>query len=185
MERAGNRISIDIRKNGVFIEKREFEEGTPLLKIAELYDNDKECRILIANNGKKIRELHKLLSVQDKYLDFYTLENYEGYRTLERALVYIFVRAACEIYGMESYIKVEHSLDKGLYCEVDPYIGRIDDTSAEKIKEKMEKIVAADEPFEISISCSACPNVKSVEIHTTNNISDCEYLLKNNQMYLS
>ncbi|MBQ4340613.1 MAG: nucleoside kinase [Firmicutes bacterium] len=148
MERVGNRISIDIKKNGAYIESREFEEGTPLFKIAELYDNDKECRILIANNGRKIQELHKPLSAQDKFLDFYTLENYEGYRTLERALVYLFVRAACELFGMESYIKVEHSLDKGLYCEVDPYIGRIEDSSAGKIKEKMDKIVAADEPFE-------------------------------------
>ncbi|MDO4481480.1 MAG: nucleoside kinase [Bacillota bacterium] len=148
MEKTVKMIKKEIRKNGKFMETRELAEGTPLKEIARDYDDNKNCVILAARNGKKIHELSKTLEEDDKFIDFLTAEHYYGYRTLERALTFVFVRAAYEIFGRESKVKIEHSLDKGLYCEVEPYEGWIDEASAEKVRERMQEIIDRDEPFE-------------------------------------
>ena len=148
MEKTVKKIKTEIRKNGIFIETRELPEGTPLKEIAQEYDDNEKCVILAARNQKKVHELSKVLEEGDKFIDFLTAEHFYGYRTLERALIFVFVRAAYEIFGLESKIKIEHSLDKGLYCEVEPYQGWIDDESAEKIRQRMQEIIDGDEPFE-------------------------------------
>ena len=148
MENTGKMITLQIKKNGKFVEEKQYKKGTLLADIAKEYDDDSICRILVANTGNRIVELHKRLDADSGYIDFLTAENFHGYRCLERALIFIFVRTVCEICGVKTEVKIEHSLDKGLYCEITPYIGWLDEEMLKKIKERMQNIIEADEKFE-------------------------------------
>ncbi len=142
------RVNLIIKKNGKFIENLEVDAGTRLGDIGQKYDTDPSCRILVVSTGNRIRELSDELRATTKSLDFLTAESFEGFRAIERALSFILVRAVGEIAGAKSVIKIEHALDKGLFCEIEPYLGWLDEEMIEKIKERMQFIIAADEPFE-------------------------------------
>lgn len=122
-------------------------EGTTLLELSKEYDTDLDCRILAADVEREILELYEPIT-KDCSIEFLTGTNKHGYRILERALSFIFVRAACEVYGAESEIKIEHSLDKGLYCEIAPQKGIVDQTSVAKMQETMRQIIDQDDAFE-------------------------------------
>jgi len=74
------------------------------------------------------------------------LSEEDGIRAYMRSLSFVFIRA-CEEILSDCKVSVEHSLGKGLYCEVH-YNRQIDETDIEKIQSRMREIIDEDTPFE-------------------------------------
>lgn len=75
------------------------------------------------------------------------LSNQDGIRVYSRSLSLVLVRAAAEVYP-ESSVHIEHSLSKGLYCEIkfpDNRVFTEEDLAA--IQHRMTQIIDADEPI--------------------------------------
>ena len=147
-EKEKKMVKLEILKNGEKIDEVEAAVGTPFMELAKPYDKDPKCRILICLTGYRIRELFRTVEEDHTSVDFLTAENFNGYRAMERALVFILVRAVCDLYGLESVVRVQYSLDKGVLCNIQPYIGWLDEKAVDQIRERMKEIIAADEKFE-------------------------------------
>lgn len=139
-------IKVQIKFDGKEWEKT-VPEGTTLLELSREFDTDSECRILAAKMEREIEELFMPVT-KACTIEFLTGASLDGYRILERALSFIFVRAANEVFGKESVVKIEHSLDKGLYCEIEPQQGTVNAESVAQVQKVMREIVELDDAFE-------------------------------------
>lgn len=75
---------------------------------------------------------------------FIDLSSELGMRIYARSLSFVFIRAAKEIIPQCS-VSVEHSMAKGLYCEIKGKTLTLD--LIKKIERRMQEIIAADEPI--------------------------------------
>ncbi|PAB60752.1 nucleoside kinase [Anaeromicrobium sediminis] len=116
----------------------EVNEGTKILDIMEDLKPKKESVIVAAKIENELRELNYRLkeSCELKFLD---LTDSDGYRIYRRSLSFVFIRAAKEILS-GARISVEHSLSKGLYCEIH-YKRPISEDDVTRIEERMKEIV--------------------------------------------
>ncbi len=94
--------------------------------------------------GQTIKELSYALT-SDQEIQLLDLSHMDGLRIYQRGLIFVLVRAAKELYEGVSVV-VQHSLNRGLYLEFksDEVIGAAQILA---IKERMQAIIAADEPF--------------------------------------
>ena len=81
----------------------------------------------------------------NKDVEFLDITNPSGMRTYVRSLFFILVKAVEELYPQGS-ISLEHPISKGYFCKlhIDRTIG-LDDV--QRIKQKMQEIIAADIPY--------------------------------------
>ena len=93
-------------------------------------------------------ELYELTSTVDMPAEvrFLDLTHVEGRRIYQRSLTFLLIHAVYELFP-EAVIKVEHSLGKGLYCEIEkkPELNA-QDVSA--IGERMRHLVSLDLPIQ-------------------------------------
>lgn len=125
-------------------EKREYEAGTSLLTISREFGQSYATPIVAAKVNNDIRDLQTALR-EDCLVEFLDLATDEGLRVYQRSLVFVMIMAVKELYP-EGEVTVEHSLSKGLYCEL--HLGR--ELTAEdvaSIQERMAAIVAEGRPF--------------------------------------
>jgi len=118
--------------------------GLSLEEIVKRIYPDREIPIVGARICNEIREL-SYTPEKSCELHFLDLRDEDGIRIYLRGLCFIFIRAARELFP-GSRITIEHSLSKGLYCEIHwkrPITPR--DISA--VEKRMNEIVEADEPF--------------------------------------
>ncbi|MEW6622843.1 MAG: nucleoside kinase [Bacillota bacterium] len=78
-------------------------------------------------------------------IKFYDLTSQLGLSVYVRSLSFLFIRAAREVLP-NCRVMVEHSLAKGLYCEIKG--GHLTGSLVKEIEQRMKEIVDADEPFE-------------------------------------
>ena len=115
--------------------------GVRLQVIAALVDN-------------KLKELANHLMMFHQ-VEFIAYNHADGRRSYLRSLCFVLQKAIRELYP-EKLLVIDHSLPSGLYCELHertrmedgrprPYFLR--DEELDRIKEKMQEIVAADLPF--------------------------------------
>ncbi len=92
-------------------------------------------------------ELHELTAIVEApaTVQFLDLTLKEGRRIYRRSLTFLFITAAFELFP-DAAIKVEHSLGKGLYCEIDksPLLSAGDVAA---IEQRMRQLVKADLPL--------------------------------------
>ena len=81
----------------------------------------------------------------NKDIEFLDITSSSGMRTYVRSLFFILVKAVEELYPQGS-ISLEHPISKGYFCKlhIDRTIG-LDDV--QRIKQKMQEIIAADIPY--------------------------------------
>ncbi|MCT4593002.1 MAG: nucleoside kinase [Anaeromicrobium sp.] len=122
----------------------EVNKGTEILDIIEKIKPEKESVIVVAKIGNELRELNYRLkeSCELKLLD---LTDSDGYRIYRRSLSFVFIRAAKEILS-GARISVEHSLSKGLYCEIH-YKRSITENDVLRIEKRMKEIVDEGVPI--------------------------------------
>ena len=118
--------------------------GTSIESIAKSYQANHPSQIVAAKVNNRISELTEVLD-EDCELQFIDLSMDDGIRIYIRGLTFIFIRACRELFPNCS-VSIEHSMSKGLYCEVHgdfPMTPR----QVSRIQERMKQIVELDEPF--------------------------------------
>lgn len=105
-------------------------------------------------NGKNIvavlqdntlKELTELVE-KDASISFIDLTDPIGNRIYQRSIAFVFIRGAMELFsGCE--VSVEHSISKGLYCEI-RYKRRLLKEDIQRIENRMREIIEENVPFE-------------------------------------
>ncbi len=122
----------------------EVSEGTTLLELSKQIEKDHPSIIVAAKVNNRLRELGYALH-KDSELEFLDLTNSDGNRIYQRSLAFVFIRASMETFS-DCKVTVEHSLSKGLYCEIH-YKRPIVEEDVLKIESRMREIIEEDVPF--------------------------------------
>ncbi|MCR1954035.1 nucleoside kinase [Clostridioides mangenotii] len=110
--------------------------GIPLKKIAEDFEDEHKGKICIASVDNKLRELNYIIA-KDCVIKFIDTTEEDGKRVYFRVLSFVLVMACKELFG-DGKVVIEHSLSKGLYCEV--HTGReLNKNDLENIKRLMQE----------------------------------------------
>lgn len=123
---------------------REFPEGSSLLDIYNGFNLAMPYGPVSAKVNNKVESLDFRV-YYNKDIEFLDITSSSGIRTYVRSLFFILVKAVEELYPQGS-ISLEHPISKGYFCKlhIDRTIG-LDDV--QRIKQKMQEIIAADIPY--------------------------------------
>lgn len=123
---------------------REFPEGSSLLDIYNGFNLAMPYGPVSAKVNNKVESLD-FRGYYNKDIEFLDITSSSGMRTYVRSLFFILVKAVEELYPQGS-ISLEHPISKGYFCKlhIDRTIG-LDDV--QRIKQKMQEIIAADIPY--------------------------------------
>lgn len=123
---------------------REFPGGSSLLDIYNGFNLAMPYGPVSAKVNNKVESLDFRV-YYNKDIEFLDITSSSGMRTYVRSLFFILVKAVEELYPQGS-ISLEHPISKGYFCKlhIDRTIG-LDDV--QRIKQKMQEIIAADIPY--------------------------------------
>lgn len=127
-------------------------EGTNLEDIATQFQDCYPDKIVLAMFNQSLRELSKTIH-KDGRVSFLTMTHSDGKRTYRRGVTLLMQRAALNLWGNQTIIKVFYSLGQGYYCErLDREQKRLEVTGEdiERLKCEMRRLVDADCPIKKS-----------------------------------
>lgn len=133
-----NNIKITINDKEFYVKRK-----TTLAEIANEFQSNYHHPILIAKVNNTLKELNYEIT-KPKNIEFLDLTSREGNKIHVNALIFILVVSIKELYGAKYDIRVQHSIDKGLYIETN---FEITEKRLNDIKEKMNKIIAEERPI--------------------------------------
>ena len=93
-------------------------KGTTLEELLYLEQKKHRYPILIAKVNNSLKELNYKI-MKDKKIEFYDLTESAGNRVHTSGLKFVLIVAIKELLGEDKNIRIEHSLDKGIYIEAD------------------------------------------------------------------
>ena len=131
-------IKITINDKEFYVKRK-----TTLAEIANEFQSNYHRPILIAKVNNTLKELNYEIT-KPKNIEFLDLTSREGNKIHVNALIFILVVSIKELYGAKYDIRVQHSIDKGLYIETN---FEITEKRLNDIKEKMNKIIAEERPI--------------------------------------
>ena len=132
------------------IETKEFLEDTSLLEISDSFKKYYNYPILVAKVDNDVMGLAEPVTKKSD-IDFYDRSSVIGNPIYTRSAQFILIIAVKQVLGEEAEVIVEHSIDKGVYCEIRNC--DIDKPILRKIESKMHEIVAEDLKFtKVSVS---------------------------------
>jgi len=121
-------------------EKREVPKEITLEELAKIEQDHFRYPILLARVDGVLKELTAKM-IEPAKIEFLDLTSREGNRTHVNGLKFILEYAIKELYGNDKNIKIQHSIDKGIYIETDI---KITADILEEIKQKMLSLVEKD-----------------------------------------
>lgn len=133
-------ISIQLKTG----ETHQFAKGSTLLEISTAIGKQTATPVLAAKVNNDVRDLQSALKA-DATVEFLDLTTEEGIKVYQRSLTFVMIVAAAELFP-DGEITVEHSLSKGLYCE----LHRQQEVTAVDIaalEQRMREIVREDRPI--------------------------------------
>lgn len=101
-------------------ESRQYTAGVTLLQISKDVENLYTTPIVAARVNNEIKDLQFSIN-SDCTVDFFDLHTESGIKVYQRSLTFVMIAAVQELFP-QGKVTVEHSLSKGLYCEL--YIGQ-------------------------------------------------------------
>ena len=127
---------------------REYEEGTSLLAISKDVAAEYTSSIMLAMVNGKLMELRKTPKDGDE-VEFVTLNTENGIRTYRRGIILVFMKALYKVLGTKGLekVRIEHTIGNGIYGELEGDVLAGEETFT-LVKQEMERIVAADIPFD-------------------------------------
>jgi len=154
------------------------EKGTKLLKLANSYQSDFVGPIVLAIVDGKLREVNSKIKT-DCEIEFLDTTNKDGYRTYQRSLTLLFIKAARDVYKSygihEIDIRAHFTINRGLYCEfINTESKPLDEGVLLLINERMRAIVDQN----IKIKKSTVTTSKAVSIFEKQGMKDKVCLLK-------
>lgn len=123
---------------------REFPEGSSLLDIYNGFNLAMPYGPVSAKVNNKVESLDFRV-YYNKDIEFLDITSSSGMRSYVRSLFFVLVKAVEELYP-QGNISLGHPISKGYFCKlhIDRTIG-LDDV--QRIKQKMQEIIAADIPY--------------------------------------
>lgn len=137
---------METRQINVMGKMVEIAEGATFADVAKDFSGTVNGPIMLARQKNKLRELHQKIRTCDD-VTFYGIENDEAMRVYRRGVLILMTKAVYELWGSESLVVVEHSLQKNLYCEIRKPEMEMTEEVLAKIEGKMREYVAADLPI--------------------------------------
>ncbi len=149
---------------------REFPEGSSLLDIYNGFNLVMPYGPVSAKVNNKVESLDFRV-YYNKDIEFLDITSSSGMRTYVRSLFFVLVKAVEELYP-QGNISLEHPISKGYFCKlhIDRTIG-LDDV--QRIKQKMQEIIAADIPY----TRTECHTEKVVRLFEERGMPDKAQLL--------
>ena len=123
--------------------KLEYKKSIKLYEVLENLKNDLPFDILIAKYRNEFINYNDSLT-KNGTLELFDINTSLGNRTYERALTIVFKTAVYEALGADTKVIVRHSLDKGIYIDIDKKITK---DKLELIKVVMKDKIAKQIPF--------------------------------------
>lgn len=122
-------------------ESRQYDKGTTLLQISQEMQNLYTTPIVAAKVDNEIRDL-QFSVMSDCNVDFLDLYTESGIKVYQRSITFVMIAAVRELFP-QGEVTVEHSLSKGLYCEL--HIGQpITIEHLKQLEVRMREIVEED-----------------------------------------
>ncbi len=120
---------------------RTFKKGTCLYEISKSYQSYFNYPIIAAKVNNDIVGLNEIITKSSE-VSFYDRSSYHGNSIYSRTLQFILVVAVSELYGPDAEVIIEHSIDKGFYCEI---VGsEMNASKIEDLKKAMQNLVSED-----------------------------------------
>jgi Uridine kinase len=120
---------------------KEVEDEMKLIDIVSDFKKFYNYDILAAKLDNDIVELSEQVS-KDSDLDFFDRSSKIGNDIYARSVQFMLVLAVKRVLGENSEVTIEHSIDKGIYCEI--VKGELDKPILKKIENEMKNIVEED-----------------------------------------
>ena len=130
------RITVNFRD----IVSKTFPSGTTLLEISKSFQKYFNYPILVARIDNEMADLSETVNQQCN-IDFYDRSSNIGNSVYSRSLYFMLILAVKRVLGSKAEVVIEHSMDKGVYCEIirtevdKPLILKIEKTMKEIVKE--------------------------------------------------
>ncbi len=128
-----NTIKINFRD----LETKEFPVRTTLYEISKSFTSHFNYEILIGKINNKLADLSDKVN-QSCQVDFYDRSSVSGNSVYARSLIFMFVVAVRNVLGEDVNVIVQHSVERGIYCEITNH--PIDESYVQKIEEEMSSI---------------------------------------------
>jgi len=126
-------------------EKRRIMPGLNLAEIADEFNVKLNSAILGAMVNNTLKELsYEVYS--PKTINFIDISHPAGMRMYQRSLFFVLQKAVKDLIPGSS-IRIEHSVSKGFYCEIDGCNQSLELPLIFNIGDRMREIIAADIPF--------------------------------------
>lgn len=120
--------------------KKEVPKGITLEELAKLEQENFKYPILLAKVDGVLKQLSSKI-LEPAKIELLDLTSREGNKTHVSGLKFILQYAIKELYGNDKNMKIQHSIDKGIYIEVN---FPVTDEVVENIKTKMHELVEKD-----------------------------------------
>lgn len=121
--------------------KKEYRKGT---KFGEIVDDVAAGRDIICGNFNSIILNYDDAIAKSGKLILYDINSSYGNRVYEKGLTFLFKVCASEILGPDIPVRIRHSIDRGIFFEVET---NINTEVLNKIKKLMKEKIAKAEPF--------------------------------------
>ena len=121
----------------------EYEKGTSLLDISKDFKDDYKKDIIVASIDNRLTSLDTKVTKSSKVM-FYDSTSVLGNRTYLRGIYFLLSKAVKDVLNCD--VKIMHTLDKGVYCEILTN-NLISEVTTEKIKIRMKELNAEALPI--------------------------------------
>ena len=119
-------------------DQMEFDKGVTLYEVSKHFQNYYNYPIIAARLDNDIVGLNETIT-RNSDVKFYDRSSYHGNSTYGRTLQFILIVAVEELFNEKAEVTIEHSIDKGFYCEI---VGAdIDEPQIKKLEDHMKEIV--------------------------------------------
>jgi uridine kinase len=123
---------------------KEYPLGTSVAEIAADLKVETGYKILGARVNNKLEELSYRI-YNPKFIEFIDITNIDGHRMYQRSLSFVLMKAVRDLFP-GSKLKIEHSISKGFYCELNKE-PKLSPEDVLKIADRMRRIINSDIPF--------------------------------------
>lgn len=123
--------------------------NTDLKTLAVNCDYKPDFPVLGALVNNKIKELNYRI-FEPAIIKFINITDANGRRFYLRSLAFVLYKALKDLYP-EAKLRIEHSVSKGSYCEVEGMNGMMTENIVNSIRKRMKEIIALDMPFQREI----------------------------------
>ena len=123
----------------------QYPKGFTVLAMSQEEASKRLSPIVAAKVNNELWDL-QIPVEKDSAVEFLDLHSDEGIKVYQRSLTFVLVTAAAELFP-DSEITVEHSLSKGLYCELHSKKQECSAGDVAALEQRMEQIVAEDRPI--------------------------------------